>query len=154
MILDRLDRASSYVSLHPAFPRAFAWLASYDPAIPDGRYEIDGPELVAIVSRYRTAPAAGKKWETHRLHGDIQFMVSGSELIGYAPRESLSVRTPYNGEKDAEFYEPPSGEITRFALEEGSFAVFLPQDGHQPGLVLGASEEPLDVQKVVIKFRL
>ena len=154
MILDRLDHASCYTALHPGFQKAFAWLASYDPATPDGRYEIGGPELMAIVSRYATAPASGKKWETHRLHGDIQFMVSGSELIGYAPRESLSIRTPYNGEKDAEFYEPPSGEITRFALEEGSFAVFLPQDGHQPGLVLGASEEPLDVQKVVIKFRL
>jgi len=151
MILDRLDRASGYASVHPAFPRAFAWLYSYDPATPDGHYEIGGPELVAIVSRYRTAPAVGKKWETHRLHGDIQFMVSGYELIGYAPRESLSISTPYNLEKDAEFYEPPSGEITRFALAEGSFAVFLPQDGHQPGVM---TESPSDVHKVVIKFRL
>lgn len=151
MIIDHLDRASSYASLHPAFPRAFEWLAAYDPATPDGRYEIDGPGLVAIVSRYATAPAAGRKWETHRLHGDIQFMVSGSELIGYAPRESLNIRTPYNGEKDAEFYEPPSGEGIRVPLKEGSFAVFLPQDGHQPGVM---AEGPVEIHKVVIKFRL
>lgn len=151
MILDRLDQASGYASVHHAFPKAFVWLAAYDPATPDGRYEIDGPGLLAIVSRYRTAPPAGKKWEAHRLHGDIQFMVSGSEAIGYAPRQSLAIRTPYNVEKDAEFYKPPAGEVTRLSLEEGSFAVFLPQDGHQPGVML---DTPAEVHKVVVKFRL
>jgi YhcH/YjgK/YiaL family protein len=151
MILDHLDQAPTYAPLHPSFPKAFAWLSSYDPETPDGRYEIGGPELEAIVSRYATAPAAGKNWETHRLHGDIQFMVSGAELIGYAPRESLRISTPYDVEKDAEFYDPPSGEITRFTLAKGSFAVFLPQDAHQPGVML---EAPAEVHKVVIKFRL
>ena len=151
MILDTLANASLYSDWHLGFSKAFAWLVSYDAATPDGHYEIAGPELVAIVSRYRTAPPSEKKWETHRLHGDIQFMVSGSELIGYAPRASLSIRTPYNVEKDAEFYDPPSATVTRFTLAEGSFAVFLPQDAHQPGVM---PEAPAEVHKVVVKFRL
>jgi len=151
VILDNLTEASCYYWVHNSLPTAFAWLGSYDPATPVGRYEIDGSGLLAIVSRYRTAPVAEKKWETHRLHGDIQFMVSGSELIGYAPRESLIIRTPYDDGRDAEFYEPPVGVGSSFTLGDGSFAIFLPQDGHQPGIMLGT---PAEVHKVVIKFRL
>lgn len=151
MILDSLGNSARYRAVHPSFPRAFSWLEAYDPTTPDGRYEIGGPDLIAIVQRYETAPDSQKKWETHRVHGDVQFMVSGSELVGYEQRKLLKVRTPYNEEKDAEFYEPPTGTISRFNLPAGSFAVFFPEDGHQPGVADG---QPSEVHKVVIKFLL
>lgn len=151
MILDTLANSTRYRPLHPSFARSFEWLAAYDPATPDGRYEIGGPGLVAIVQRYETAPDERKKWETHRLHGDVQFVASGSELVGHAQRDLLSIRIPYNAEKEAEFYEPPAGVVSRFRLKAGSFAVFFPEDGHQPGVMDGNPEE---VHKVVIKFRL
>jgi YhcH/YjgK/YiaL family protein len=151
MVFDTLANAAFYEGLHPSFVRAFAWLSTFDPVTPDGRYEIGGPSLVAIVQRYVTAPAHEKKWETHRLHGDIQYVVSGKEQVGYAPRASLTVKTPYNPEKDAEFYEAPVGTHAGLILEAGSFAVFLPQDGHQPGVMVGTSG---NLCKVVVKFRL
>ncbi len=151
MILDRLDQSSLYEGFHPAFPKAFAWLRSYDPKTPDGRYEIDGFALVAIVQHYKTASADSKKWETHRMHGDIQYMVSGSEFIGYSDRETLNVCFPYHEEKDAEFYQPPSLMTTRLMLSTGLFAIFLPHDAHQPGVMM---ESPAPVLKVVLKFRL
>ena len=58
MILETLRNSVLLEGVHPLFPKAFAWLGSYDPATADGRYEIDGSELVAIVQRYETAPAA------------------------------------------------------------------------------------------------
>ena len=149
MILDTLSNASTYEKLHSSFSRAFEWLDSYNPATPDGRYEIGDDSLIAIVQRYDTAPAKSKNWETHRLHGDIQYMVEGSERIGYAERETLTVKTPYNPEKDAEFYEAPAGSSTLLELNAGSFAIFLPRDGHQPGVMI---DSPALVQKVVIKF--
>jgi len=157
MILDSLSHASSsyedfYEALHPSFPAAFAWLKAFDPSTPDGKYEIGGPELIAIVQRYTTAPAVEKKWESHRVHGDIQYIVSGTELIGYARRESCVVKTPYLPEKDMEIYESPSASSsTLLTMESGSFAIFLPQDAHQPGVMM---EEPSSVLKVVVKFRL
>jgi YhcH/YjgK/YiaL family protein len=151
MILDTLSNASCYAEVHPSLSRAFAWLADYDHSTPDGRYEIGDDSLVAIVQRYETAPAADKKWETHRVHGDIQYMVEGSERIGYAERSVLAVKTPYNPEKDAEFYLPPDGSSTLLELCAGSFAIFLPRDGHQPGVMMNS---PSSIQKVVIKFRL
>lgn len=150
MILDTLSNASCYAEVHPSLTRAFAWLAAYDPTTPDGRYEIDN-SLIAIVQRYSTAPAAEKKWESHRMHGDIQYMVEGSERIGYAGRETLAVKASYNPKKDAEFYLPPDGSSTLLELCAGSFAIFLPRDGHQPGVMI---DRPSAVQKVVIKFRL
>ena len=151
MILDQLSNVASYEGLHPSFSRAFSWLTTYDTTTPDGRYEIGGTDLLAIVQRYVTAPAAEKKWETHRVHGDIQYIVSGAEEIGYAQRESLVVKTPYNPEKDAEYYEAPAGSSSRMKLSEGDFAIFLPRDGHQPGVMI---DQPAPIHKVVIKFRL
>lgn len=151
MILDTLSNADFHEGLHPSFRAAFAWLRKMDPSLPDGRYEIEGPGLVAIVQRYETAPAELKKWETHRVHGDIQYMISGSEFVGYDRREKLTVKTSYNPEKDAEFYEPPGRASSSFLLEEGSFAVFYPHDAHQPGVMIG---NPASVHKVVVKFIL
>lgn len=151
MVLDSLLNSARYGALHPSLPRAFGWLATYDPSTPDGRYEIEGARLVAIVQRYETAPDSRKRWETHRVHGDVQFMVSGSELVGYEQRGRLAVSTPYDALKDAEFYTPPAGAVSRFKLTAASFAVFFPEDAHQPGVADGTPET---IHKVVIKFRL
>ena len=150
MILDSLGHSEVYAGLHPFFPAAFAWLRALDPEIPDGRYELGDPGLFAIVQSYETAPSSVKKWETHRLYVDIQYMVSGSELIGYNLRESLVIRDHYNEAKDAEFYEPPA-TCSELILPSGFLAVFLPQDAHQPGVMI---DQPLPIRKVVIKFRL
>lgn len=151
MILDKLDNSSLYRGLHPSFVRAFKWLQTFDPAMPDGRYEIAGPELAAIIQRYETSSPGEKKWEAHRLHGDIQYVASGEELIGHEQIGGLVTRTSYNGEKDVEFYDPPVGSASFLRLSAGNFAIFFPQDAHQPGV---ATERPTDVLKVVIKFRL
>lgn len=151
MLLDTLANSHRYEAFHPSFHKAFTWLRSFNLSTPDGKYEIDGSALVAIVQRYETAPASEKKWETHRLNGDIQVIYEGEESIGYAHREELRVKTPYLVEKDAEFYEPPDHSSSLLLLAAGSFAVFLPQDAHQPGVMVN---QPAGIIKVVVKFRL
>jgi YhcH/YjgK/YiaL family protein len=150
MILDQLGNSARYLSLHPSFPAAFAWLAAFDPATPDGKVELDAEGTVAIVQRYTTAPASEKKWETHRVHGDIQVLYSGSERIGYHPRSVLAVKTPYDSAKDAEFYHPPASS-SLLGFPAGTFAIFFPEDGHQPGVM---TAQPEEVLKVVVKFRV
>ena len=151
MILDRLENSARIAALHPAFPAAFAWLAAFDPSTPDGRVEVDEAGTVAIIQRYRTAPATEKKWETHRIHGDIQVLFAGCERIGYHPRAGLEVKVPYDSAKDAEFYHPPASSSSVLEFPAGTFAVFFPEDGHQPGVM---THEPADVLKVVVKFRI
>jgi YhcH/YjgK/YiaL family protein len=151
MIHDLLANAGTYEQLHPDFPKAFAWLKAFDPSTPDGKYEIDSPSLTAGVQRYETKPDAEKKWEAHKIHGDIQVVFAGEEICGHTDVRTLTVTEPYNPAKDVAKYAHPSGPTTRLRLPPGSFTIFLPQDGHQPGVQVG---QATSVLKVVIKFRV
>ena len=152
MILDSLTNHRQAASCHPLFPKAFAYLLSFEDSIPDGKYNIDGDQVVAIVSRYETAPEPEKAWEAHRFHADIQFVASGREVMFHCPLAEFVSSNPYNKEKDVEKF---SGEgvlsASRLIVPAGSFCVFLPQDGHKPGC---CEESPGPVVKVVIKVRL
>lgn len=150
MILDSLDQSCRYHSLHHGLAAAFDWLHSHGATAALGKHEVtDG--VLAIMDAYRTAPAAAKKWESHRRHLDLQAVISGSESVGWAPIRELTTRTPYQSEKDAEFYEPPVVPVPRFRLRPGLFAIFFPEDGHQPGVM---EEVPGEVRKIVFKLRI
>lgn len=151
MILDQLSASAAYESLHPLFPKAFAYLRAFDVKTEDGKYELQGQDLVAIVQRYRTAPSAEKLWEAHQVYGDIQVVTQGLEHCGHADQRTLVVTKPYVAEKDVEKYAAPTAPTALLTLGRGNFAVFHPQDAHQPGVQIGA---PADILKVVIKFRL
>ena len=151
MILDQLSVSAAYESLHPLFPQAFAYLRAFDPQTADGKYELQGQDLVAIVQRYRTAPSAEKLWEAHQVYGDIQVVYEGLEYCGHADQKTLDVTKPYLAEKDVEKYAAPTSATTLLTLGRGNFAIFHPQDGHQPGVQIGT---PGEILKVVIKFRL
>ncbi|MGA0133513.1 MAG: YhcH/YjgK/YiaL family protein [Opitutales bacterium] len=151
MILDHLSSSPACEKLHPLFPKAFAYLRAFDVNTEDGKYELQGQDLVAIVQRYRTAPSADKLWEAHRIYGDIQVVYQGLEYCGHADQSSLVVISPYVAEKDVEKYAAPTAPSALLTLGRGNFAIFHPQDGHQPGVQIGA---PADILKVVIKFRL
>ena len=153
MIQDRLDHCADYAALHPLFPAAFDYLKNFDPNTPDGKYEIEGQRLFASVQRYETAPEATKAWETHQVYADIQFIASGREKILYSPAEAFQPTTPYNPAKDVQKYDGAGvNHVTAMVIPAGSFAVYLPQDGHKPGCQVGETPEP--VVKVVIKVRL
>ena len=152
MILDSLAHCADYFSLHPLFSKAFDYLQRFDPATPDGKYELEGDRLFAAVQRYETAPEASKVWETHRVYADIQCVFAGRERIYYAPAEELRAKIPYNEAKDIEKFDADCVKhAVPMVISAGNFCVFLPQDGHQPGCMV---DQPESVLKVVIKVRL
>lgn len=150
MILDTLAHASLYSPLGPRFARGLAWLGQFDPATSDGRYEIDGDSVYALVQSYATVPAAGKRFESHLKYADIQYIVRGSEVIGYAPVGELKPETAYDATKDFRLYADPVAS-TPLHCAPGTFAIFYPQDGHKPGCTEGRGAE---VKKVVVKVLL
>ena len=149
MILADLADADRYSQLHPDFAAAFAFLRRADFArLADGRHELAGDRLYAMVSRYRTRPAPGEmRWESHRDYIDIQYLAEGSESIGWSPLAELRAGEPYSAAKDVAFHAGAGEVIT---LRAGRFAVFFPEDAHAPGLAAGA---PAGVVKVVVKVR-
>ena len=152
MILDTLAHGDDYAALHPLFPVAFNYLRQFDPNTVDGKYELDGSRLYAVVQRYETAADETRAWEAHRVYADIQLMISGCERMIWAPLEGLGSGTPYNEAKDVQkFDDAPVKNAIPLVVPAGSFCVFLPQDGHKPGCLM---KRPEPVLKVVMKVRL
>jgi len=149
MIIDTLDNAHLYESLSERFAKAFAYLRSGRPASdPVGSYELDGPDLFVNVEQYVSKPLQLGQYEAHKKYIDIQFVVAGSEQMGYAPLGTVEETEPYNAGRDVAFYQG-SGSILR--VPDGSFVVFFPGDAHMPCIAEG---EPAQVRKVVVKVRI
>ena len=148
MIYDHLTNAATSRSVHPGIARALDYLAATDfTDIPNGRYELDGARVFALVQRYRSKPLPECVWESHRKHIDVQFVFRGEEAFGYVPLATAPAIThAYDEQKDVQFYAPGT---LRIPLSAGQFAVFFPQDIHAPGLAL--NDVPADIIKVVVK---
>lgn len=150
MILDLLGRAGLYESLHPNLPLAFDFLRAARADLAPGRHGIAGDALYANVMDYETKPATDATHEAHRRYADVQFMLSGEEVIRYTPLERLGAGTGYVPEKDYELFPAPVDPFD-LVLRPGQFAIFLPGEGHQPGV---AWRRPGPVRKIVVKMAL
>lgn len=153
MILDRLENVGLYSGLSAEIAVALDYLRRTDfSEVADGRYEIDGDRVYAIVMRYTPKPVAEAAWEAHRKYLDVQYMVAGNERMGYAPLNGgLPARQAYDGDKDYILYDA-QGDL--FEVSAGSFAIFGPQDVHAPSLASGLGELAGEVRKVVVKCRV
>ncbi len=153
MILDRLENADMYRALSGEMALAFDYLRKTDfRKLAEGRQEIDGDRVYAVVLRYRPKPLADAMWEAHRRYIDVQYVAAGIERMGYTPlRGDLPVRQAYDAKKDLVFYDA-AGEL--FEVRAGGFAVFAPHDVHAPGLATDSPQTAAEVFKVVVKCRV
>ena len=150
MIIDSLENASCYHGLGARFERALRYLADTDlKALAPERYDLDGDDVYVMIQEYATKSWEEGAWESHREYADIQFVVTGAEFIGFAPVESLDQKAEYDAEKD---FIKLDGKGTFFAVTPGTFMIFLPQDGHMPGMTIGPPGGK--VKKAVVKVRL
>jgi YhcH/YjgK/YiaL family protein len=137
--------------VNPGFAKAFEILRDKTLAKKeDGKYPLDCEKIYYTIQRYTTKPISEGKLEAHRKYIDIQFLLSGVELLGYAPLKGLTFAEEYNHQKDIAFFEIPK-DITKIKLEPGLFCILFPSDAHLPACHLA---EPSEVRKVVIKVRL
>ena len=104
--------------------------------------------MFALPQSYETAPAAEKRFEAHRRYLDIQYILSGEEVIHYALAERLEISEPYHDERDVMFFRD-GGASSATLLRAGDFAIYFPHDAHQPGCF---HTTPVAVRKIVIKI--
>lgn len=147
MILDSLDNADKYVSLHKHFAKAFDYIRSQNlQSLEVGKYEIDGKDIHASVSLKEGYTVAEAKFEAHNQYIDIQVCPTGQETLGWKPRvKCVHIKTDYDSEKDVIFYNDQPD--TYFQLTEGQFAIFYPEDVHAPMI----GEGP--IKKLVVKIK-
>ena len=147
MITDHLSQAHLYYSLSERIQAGLLYLQSAPLSqLNPGDYNIQGDDIIAKVMEYETREEEGAFLEGHKKYLDIQFIISGKEMIGYTPLNGQTITSTYNEKEDYAFYK---GEYSKFLLAEHQFAIFFPADLHKPGLNAG---EKGFVKKVVLKI--
>lgn len=150
MIIDTLTNSGRYTALNKHFAKAFEYLRSLDfDNLEDGKYEIDGDNLRAIVSNKNGMTAAEliAKFECHDKHIDIQLCIRGVEQMGWKPRSDCrEQKGEYNPEKDVVFYNDQPDMY--FTLKDEQFVIFYPEDVHAPMI----GEGP--IKKLVVKVKI
>ena len=101
MLTTNLKLAEKYNYLDTKFKKAFEFLRTADlAALPLGNTPIDGEEVFANVQTYTTLPDADAPFESHEKYFDLQFVVSGEERFGYAPRDLCKPAMAYDADRD------------------------------------------------------
>jgi biofilm protein TabA len=149
MIYDNLENSDFYFSPGSRLFRAVEFIKKFDNSKPDGRYEIDGANIYAIVTSYTTKPAKQQIIESHRKYTDIQATLKGCERIDTSILSNrFVISSAYDENKDAVYYEG-FPEFVKLNLRAGMFAVFYPQDVHRPCCNL--DENAAEIRKIVVK---
>ena len=96
MIYDDLSNAKTYQHVKPGIGLALEYVRKTDFAnVANGKYELDGANVFAMVQRYRTRRIAEAIWESHRKYIDVQFVFQGEEQL------RLCAAEPGPGDYDA-----------------------------------------------------
>jgi YhcH/YjgK/YiaL family protein len=149
MIADIIQNAGLYEGLNKKFAKAFTYLKETDfTSVEKGKYNIHEDEIFVIVNEFETKDKNECELEAHKKHIDIQYIVRGVELFGYAPLTDQKPVVDYNEAKDVAFYKE---EVSYIKLEAGMFIIFFPTDMHQGEV---RQYEPVTVKKVVVKIKI
>lgn len=112
------------------------------------RIELDGPAIVALHQVYRSRSPSGARYEAHRSHVDLHYVIRGRERIRLGRPGSEEIQGTYDPEGDLAFFRAEAG--MDLVLRAGTVAILYPEDLHAPCLSLhrGAT-----VVKTVVKIR-
>ncbi len=146
MIVDSLKNCEKYIFSHEGFDKAFAFLKkAAEENLPVGRYEIDGDKVFAFIQEYTSK--TDSSFEAHKNYIDIQFILSGTEVMKVADISQMTVSVPYT--EDVMFFED-NKRASELVIEAGEYGIFFPWDAHMPGLCL---DTPANVKKAVVKVK-
>ena len=139
-----------FEKIHPRFKDAFDFIKkAVNEDLADGNYEIDGKNVYAFISSYKTKTEAEAKFEAHKKYIDIQCILSGTEIIGFEAPEEVELIEDYKDGGDICFYGL-NKDYDKIVLNKGEFAIIMTDELHAPCLSL--NDEPTDVKKVVVKI--
>ncbi|AOS45899.1 Toxin-antitoxin biofilm protein TabA [Lacunisphaera limnophila] len=152
MIHGKLNTPESHAFLldNPAWKLAFDWLHTVTPATPLGITQLQGEDIYVNVMTYQTLPAEQCRYETHRKYVDLQYTITGAEMIDWLDRSELLPDGGFDEAKDLQFYQPVP-TLSRVHMLPGCFAIFYPTDAHRPKV---SDTRHGEVFKLVVKMNL
>lgn len=117
--------------------------------LPLGKQELEGEHLFVSVAEYFGKQKPDVLYESHKKYIDIQYVVKGEEIMGLTTLDKVTIRDPYNEEKDIAFYDFDGGDYLKATPEK--FFLFFPEDVHRPSITSGDS---VLVRKIVVKVMI
>ena len=151
MIVDSISNIVNYDTLNIKVNEIVEFIKKVEELnVEDGKYEILGEDLFALVQTYETKDASECRFETHKKYIDVQYVRQGKEVMNYKLKDQLVVTEDLSEQSDVIFYEDAT-DYTSVLVEEGSFALFSTQDGHMPGVKYNNKET---VKKIVFKIKI
>lgn len=136
---------------HPErWNKAFQFLRDNNLAtLPLGKSNL-GDDIIVNVQEYTTKEPGKELLEGHKDYIDLQFIVLGEELQGYAKlSEANDTIMPYTKKDDIALYKVPT--ITYHVIKPNHFTIFFPDDIHTTNIQYG---EKAAVRKVVLKIKV
>ncbi|MDF2569914.1 MAG: tabA [Sporomusa sp.] len=148
--ISTLEKDAQY--LPKALIKGLEYLTKTDlVALPAGKHEIEGKDIYVAINEYETQPREVRRAEAHVEYIDIQYIISGEELIAYSLLSNDNeVLSDELAAKDAIFYKTVLHE-TDLIMSEGVYAIFFPWDVHRPNCTLKESSK---VKKAVVKIKM
>jgi YhcH/YjgK/YiaL family protein len=147
MLYDHIENAATYYKLSPRIEAGLRFLQRSDlQTLPVGTMELDGERLFALIQEYPTKRPEETFWETHKKYIDVQYIVSGAEVMRFAPRQSMQLKEEYNPQRDIFVW---TGDGQQLVLSAGCFVIFHPHDVHMGGLLI---DQPRPIRKIVLKL--
>ena len=145
MILCPWKDIQRYEAVIPYLQEAVAFLEKLEDLTP-AEYPL--PHGKVKIQQGTTHVLDETKLEAHRKYLDIQLVLKGREMFGWAPLDTLTPNTEFDAEKDLGFYTGSSLPIT---VDAGTCYILYPEDGHAPCSHL---DTPTDYVKAVVKLEV
>lgn len=147
--MDRIENWSQYKNISEGIAVALEYLKNTNfKNKTDGKHELHGKEMFALINSYTTVDPGKAKWESHKKYIDVHYIIEGTEEVGISSPDKLKIIEEYNDEKDCIKY---SGNGNIFTASAGDFFIFFPEDSHKPGIHTSA---PSFVKKAVVKVKV
>lgn len=149
MILDKIENAHLYKSIHPGIAKALEYVNNTNfETLAVGKQDIDGDAVFAIYKDFQTQEIGEQLMESHLKYIDVQYVVEGVEHMGVTINTGQEPKKVYNEEEDYMLFDEPYDLIT---VSAGMFAIFFPDDIHMPEVTITT---PSKVKKIVVKVKI
>lgn len=149
MIIDKIENINLYTGISKSIAKGLNILKNVDISMAtDVKHEEQ--DLFYMLQKYQTKPSTEKKLEAHKKYIDIQYIVSGEEILEYSLIDNLNRIQAYDEQKDVAFYQAPD-DVNKIILKAGMYCILFPSDGHNLRVQV---KQPTEILKVLVKVKI
>lgn len=148
--LDVMTFVNHYEKHPERWEKVFKFIKENDlETLPLGKQFL-GDDVTVNVQEYITRDPGNEQLEGHQKYIDLQYVVEGCELQGYAKLfTATETVNPYDAKRDIAHFKVPV--ISYHVIRPNQFTVFFPDDIHMTNIQYG---EKAKVRKVVFKVEV